>query len=273
MTIRLALDHITVMDAGPLDLVEAAFAADCAGICLFMEPMAVLPHMPHFDLFGSAAARADLKALMAGTGVSLDLAYPFTLAGRTDVSAYRPALDLAAELGAPCVNLLIYDRDERRRAENFGAFCDLADEAGLGVALEFYPVSQVQSLAEALALAALADRPGRVGVNVDLLHLMRSGGSIAELAEAPAGLIRFAQIADGPRDCSEDSLDVEASSRRCLAGEGVFDVAGFVRALPAGCPISVEIPQEGALLAGLSRTARAQRAVDSVRNALQSRML
>jgi sugar phosphate isomerase/epimerase len=269
MTCRLALDHITVMDARPLDLVEAASAADCAGICLFMESMAVLPHMPHFDLFGSATARAELKAILAGTGVSLDLAYPFTLTGRTDVEAYRSALDLAAELGAQCVNLLIYDRDESRRADNFGAFCDLAGEAGLKVALEFYPVSQVRSLAEALPLVALLDRPGRVGVNVDLLHLMRSGGNIAELAAAPPGSILFAQIADGPRECVEDSLDVEASSRRWLAGEGVFDVAGFVRALPDGCPISVEIPQEDALLAGLSRTARARRAVESVRAALR----
>ncbi len=269
MAFRLSLDHITVMDAGPLELVDAARSADCAGICLFMESMAVLPHMPHFDLQGSATARADLKAMMREASVSLDLVYPFTLTGRTDVVSYRPALDLAAELGAPCVNLLIYDRDESRRAQNFGAFCDLAGEAGLRVALEFYPVSQVRSLAEALPLVALLDRPGRVGVNVDLLHLMRSGGSIAELEAAPPGSILFAQIADGPRECVEDSLDVEASSRRWLAGEGVFDVAAFVRALPEGCPISVEIPQEDALLGGLSRTARAQRAVESVRVALR----
>ena len=268
MSLRLALDHITVVDAAPLDLVDAAQGAGCAGLCLFMEPMAVLPDMPHFDLYGSPAARADLKARMSDAGISLDLAYPFTLTGRSTISDFRPALDVAAELGAPLVNLLIYDRDETRRAENFAAFADLAEAAGLGVALEFYPVSHIRSLAEALALVTPLGRPGRVGVNVDLLHLMRSGGSLAELAAAPADSILFAQIADGPLTCVEESLDVEASSRRLLAGEGVFDVAGFVRALPEGCPISVEIPQEQALRAGLSRADRARRAVDSVRAVL-----
>lgn len=268
MTHRLALDHITVVDADPLDLVDAAQAAGCEGLCLFMEPMAVLPDMPHFDLSGSAPARAAFKARIADAGVSLDLAYPFTLTGRSIIAEFRPALDLAADLGTPLVNLLIYDRDEARRADNFAAFCDLADAAGLGVALEFYPVSQIKSLAEALALIEAVGRPGRVGANVDLLHLMRSGGTIAELAAAPAGAILFAQIADGPLDCAEESLEVEASSRRWLAGEGVFDVAGFVRALPPDCPISVEIPQDTALRAGLSRAERARRAVDSVRAVL-----
>jgi hypothetical protein len=47
----------------------------------------------------------------------------------------------------------------------------------------------------------------------------------------------------------------------------VFDVAGFARDLPAGCPISIEIPRNHAV--GSEPTVeRARRAVASVRAAL-----
>lgn len=264
---RLALDHITAVDAGPMELVTAAAEAGCAGICLFMEPMAVLPHMPAFDLYGDAGQRRALRAHLQASGVALDLVYPFTLAGRTDVANLEPALACAAELGAGLVNALIYDRDAGRRLDKLGAFGDLAEKHGLGVALEFYPVSQTRSLAEALELVTALGRAGRVGVNVDLLHLMRSGGSIAELAAAPAEMILYAQIADGPEKCVTETLDEEASTARMLAGEGVFDVAGFVKALPDACPISVEIPRNAVI--GLEdRKTRVGRAVDGVRRAL-----
>jgi hypothetical protein len=47
----------------------------------------------------------------------------------------------------------------------------------------------------------------------------------------------------------------------------VFDLAGFARALPAGCPVSVELPQDAAIDAGVPAIERARRAVDGVRAA------
>jgi sugar phosphate isomerase/epimerase len=265
---RLSLDHITAVDADPVQLAETASAAGCAGICLFMQSMDVLPLMPRFDLCSDRSARKDLSRRLADLGLSLDLAYPFTLAGRSDVGAFAPALECAAELRAGLVNVLCYDRVPARRTDKFGAFCDLAARYDLRVGIEFYPPSQVHLLADALALAMAIDRPGQVGVNVDLLHLMRSGGTVAELAAAPQQFILYGQLCDGPAQCDCGDLDAEASSARLLPGEGVFDLAGFVRALPPDCPISVEIPRNHALLAGETREQRVRRAVDSVRGAL-----
>lgn len=263
---RLALDHITAIDTTPIELAQAARGAGCDGMCLFMEPMDVLPLMPKFDIYGDLAARAEVRAAMDDLGVVLDLAYPFTLAGRTDVSAFATAMDCAAELGAGLLNALLYDRDPARRLDTFGRFCDMAQGFGLKVAVEFYPPSQIPSLAAALDLVGHVGRPGMVGINVDLLHLMRSGGSIAELAAAPAGYVLYGQVADGPALAPENAEE-EASSERMLCGEGAFDVAGFVRALPQGCPVSVEIPRNHAV--GCETTAmRARRAVDSARAAI-----
>lgn len=263
---RLALDHITAVDTTPVQLAMTAREVGCDGICLFMEPMDVLPLMPKFDIYGDRTARAELRRVMDDLGVTLDLAYPFTLAGRTDVAGFATAMECAAELGAGLINALLYDRDPARRLERFGEFCDLADSFGLKVGVEFYPPSQVGSLATALELVGAIGRPGKVGINVDLLHLMRSGGSVAELAAVPTGYVLYGQVADGPVQAPE-SLDFEASSERLLCGEGAFDVAGFVRALPEGCAVSVEIPRNHAVE---SETAamRARRAVESARAAI-----
>lgn len=266
MTRRLALDHITVVDAAPVQLVELAAATGCAGIGLFMQSMDVLPLMPPFDLYASAPARRELLAAMRANGVRLDVAYPFTLAGRTDVAAFAQALDFAAELGAGLLNTLVYDREPTRRVENFFEFCDMARARGLKVGVEFYPTSQIPTLAAALDLVAGPARPGEVGVNADLLHLMRSGGTLAELAAAPADLILYGQLADGPASAPVDP-EHEASAARAVVGEGEFDVAGFIAALPPHCPLSVEIPRHGALSHG-TPLERARAAVDSVRHLL-----
>lgn len=235
-------------------------------MCLFMEPMDVLPIMPKFDIYGDRAARAQVRRAMDDLGVELDVAYPFTLAGRTEVAGFAKAMECAAELGAGLINALLYDRDRVRRLERFGEFCDLADTFGLKVGVEFYPPSQIGSLTAALELVEQIGRPGKVGINADLLHLMRSGGTIAELAAAPAGYVLYGQIADGPV-LAPESLDFEASSERLLCGEGTFDVAGFVRALPDGCPVSVEVPRNHAV--GSETTSmRARRAVESARAAI-----
>lgn len=265
---RLALDHITVVDTDPCKLAETARAVGCDGLCLFMESMSVLPLMPQFDIYSDLAARREFKQRMEDQGVVLDLAYPFTLAGRTEVSQFATALECAAELQAGLLNVLIYDRDPARREDKFAGFCDLALSFGLRVALEFYPVSQVRSLAEALELTARVGRPGEVGVNADLLHLMRSGGTLAELAAAPSGLILYGQFADAPLSRPEEEWDFEASSDRLLPGEGQFDLAGFARALPLGCPVSVEIPRNRQVEAGIPVLERARLAVDAVRRAL-----
>ena len=263
-TARLALDHLTVVDTTPSQLVEAAAAADCRAVCAFLEPMSILPDMPLFDMTIGSAEFQKTRSLMADLGIGLDIAYPFTLTGRSDVSAFRPALERAAALDAWAVNVLDYDREPARRTEKFASFCELAAEFGLNVVVEFFPPSQVQTLEQALELVMQVNKPGRVGVNVDLLHLVRSGGSVAELSAAPAEFILYGQYCDAPAACEPDQRDFEASSQRMLPGEGALDLAGFAKALPPSCRTSVELPQHAALASGMPRIDRAHRAVSGV---------
>lgn len=265
--VRLSLDHLTVTDATPSQLVTLAGATGCAGICLFLHSMPVLPRMAAYNLVDDAVERRATRAALAAEGVAVDMVYPFTMTGRTDIAAFEPALAIAAELGAPLANILCYDRDPSRRVEKLAQLAALAQVYGIGLAIEFYPPSQIRTLAEAVATVEAVGW-GDVGVTLDLLHVMRGGGpqAIGPLLSHPT--IRMAQISDGPATMPADRIEWEAGIQRMLPGEGVFDIAGFAAAVPAGVPLSVEVPQEGAAMAGRSMLERARDAVAATRRAI-----
>jgi sugar phosphate isomerase/epimerase len=120
-------------------------------------------------------------------------------------------------------------------------------------------------LKEALELTAAYGQPGKVGVNLDLLHLERSGGGLADIASIPAGTPLYAQVCDGAEAGPMDGWDYEASSQRLYPGEGRFDVAGFIAALPTTTRASIEIPRDDLLAAGVTVDDRAARALAATR--------
>ncbi|EZP74158.1 Xylose isomerase domain-containing protein [Sphingomonas paucimobilis] len=267
---RLSLDHITVTDTTPARLAELAAATGCSGICPFLHSMAVLPAMPEYDLIRDPAARRATRDALAANGVTVDLIYPFTMAGRTVVADFAPALEAAAELGAPLANVLCYDRDPARRTEKLIELAELAASFGIGLAIEFYPPSQVRTLAETLAEI---DRTARadIGVTADLLHIVRGGELEQSMALLSDPRVRLGQIADGPAGMPADRIEWEAGIQRLLPGEGAFDIAAFAAAIAPGIPLSVEVPQQSALDAGMSSLERARAAVDAALGALEAR--
>jgi len=269
---QLSLDHITVTDTAPGRLAEIAAATGCSGVCLFLHSMEVLPAMPPYDLVRDATARREAKAAMAANGITVDLVYPFTLAGRTVVSDFAPALEAGAELGAPLANVLCYDRDPTRRTEKLVELAELAASFGIGLAIEFYPPAQVRTIAEALAEIERAGRDD-IGVTLDLLHVMRGGDTQASMALLGRPAVRIGQVSDGPASMAADRIDWEAGIQRLLPGEGAFDIPAFVRSLAPGVPISVEVPQQAAMDAGVPALDRARAAVDATRTCLAGAMI
>lgn len=257
----LALDHITVVDTTPAELAAVAAQSGCDGVCIFLHSMPdALPRLPEYNLITDARARRETKKVCADLGVAIDLAYPFTLASRTDIAAFEPALAASAELGIPAVNALLYDRDPARRIERFGAFCELAKGFGLEVVVEFYPPSQIRSLADVVALLRDAGR-ANAGINLDLLHHVRSGGGLDDLARAPRDSFRLVQLSDGPASVADGRLVWEAGKQRLLPGAGALPLREMLAQLPADVRLTVEVPQEEQIVAGLSPLERAKRAV------------
>lgn len=264
---HLALDHLTVTDAYPWQLADLAARHGYQGCCLFMSSMNVLPHMPAFDLTNDKQTLQRTRSALADNAISLDLAYPFTLTGRSRIQDFLPALDTAHTLGACAANLLVYDRDEARRIDSIGQLADQARQRGIELVLEFFPASAVGSLTCARQLVEDLGHDN-LSVNLDLLHLYRSGGDPKYFA-ACADSVGFIQVADGLLE-EPVSRDREASSERLLPGEGEFDIQVAIKAASRGTKISLEIPRDTAIAAGVSMDERARTAINRFKTLLEN---
>lgn len=250
----LSLAHLTVMDADPVTLIEAAAGAgfDAVGLRIVAPPGATL----RTPVLGDVPLQRRIKLRMAETGIKVWDIEAIWLGGDTDVGLLEPALDLGAELGATQVVVAGNDPDRSRMGANLAALCEAAHQRGLRVMLEFIPYSEVRSLADArVMLASVA--PADAGLLVDALHLRRSGGSPADLAACDPVLFGFMHLCDAPLQPPRD-LRAEARGGRLLPGEGELPLAAFIAAFPAGTPVAIEAPT--VRNAGASPADRAKRA-------------
>jgi sugar phosphate isomerase/epimerase len=258
-----ALDHLTVIETLPAGLVETAAAAGYGRVCSFVRSIDALAG-PAFDLSREPGRMAETLQALAGTGVTIDVAYPFTLSRHTTPDACLRDLEAAAALGARYANLLVYLRDEAAIRDQVGAFSEAARSVGLGVVIEMVPVSAIKSLPQAVAVARAAGPTGAVGVNLDALHLYRSSGSPDDI-EGFRDDILYVQVCDGLRVRPQAEWGREAAEQRLFPGQGEFDLARILT-LTAGAPASLEIPDAAARAAGASAVQRARSALEAIRN-------
>ncbi len=262
----ISLEQLTVNEATPAELISIAGALKCQHISLFLRKTGA-PGLAWQPLVTDAAFRKELLRRMADNGVSPFTAEFFGLSPKAQVEPYRPAMESAAEFGAKKLSVLVSDTDEERRLERFCELCDRAAEFGLGVNVEFVALTQLRSLRDALRLVTRANRANG-GIMVDTLHLMRSGGTVAELAAADPRWIGGAQFSDGPLTMPPDQQLHEALNERMLPGDGEFPLREFVRALAPSVPIGVEVPLQSLKDKGVGPLERARMAVEASRRVI-----
>ena len=259
-TLELGIAHLPLLDYGPPALFDIAARAGYRRVGLRMHSAA--PGTPVYPVERRQAPA--LRAAARAAGVEIYDAEFIPLARDLDVNALDGWMATAAELGAKRVNCGASgdDPDVGRNAERFGALCDVAARHGLGVDLEFMRWRKpIASIGDAVGVVTRAGRPnGRI--LVDLLHVVRSGGTAADLARVPAALIGHVQLSDAPlADPPDAAIPTEARERRLPPGEGELPLVELMNALPAGVPLSTEAVTRGSLpeLSPLESAQRAHR--------------
>jgi sugar phosphate isomerase/epimerase len=173
----------------------------------------------------------------------------------------------AQRLGA--TELLVHgaDSDEARLIESFGRLCDLAAGYGLSANLEPMPWVDVSNLAKAMRILDGAARANG-GLLVDAIHFFRAGDSPQALAKLPRKFLRYMQLCDARPERPAEMQEIirQARSDRLFPGEGGLDLKGLLGALPAGVPISLEIPV-AKKIEPLERARRALAATNAILNA------
>jgi sugar phosphate isomerase/epimerase len=265
-TIPLSLSYYTVPELSPPQMVRAAAAAGFAFV-----GARLLNGQPGRDLaplLENPALRRETIACLRDAGVLVLDASAARLRPDTDMSAFAPFIDAAAELGARHILASGDDPDEPRLAARLAELCELAGRSGLTVDLEFVPWMSIADLALAARMVRAVAR-ANFGIAIDALHFDRSHSRVSDLAALPRNWFRYVQLCDAPGVWESDraSLLHAAVSERLFPGEGAIDLVGLLRALPRGIPIALEIPT-----ATLARTAsaaeRLQHAVTATRRVL-----
>ncbi len=236
---RLALEFISALGAPPPEQIAMAARLGCRRIGLAPSPITALPGAVPWSLRDDPALLAATRDALAEQGVAVALGEGFLILPGQDIAESDVAL--LAGLGAVCLNACVIEPERNRALAAFARFAALAAAHGLPATVEFMPHTPVGNLADALAFVA-ASGAANAGVLVDSMHLFASGGSAAELAGADPARIPYAQICDSPQLGFWPSYFDDARHNRLAPGEGVLPLADFLAALPAACPVGLELP-------------------------------
>jgi sugar phosphate isomerase/epimerase len=237
-----SLAHLTVLSVPPPQMVE--IAARSGYEYASIRVTRVTPEEPLYDLARDPTLMRETRARLAATGIKVLDVELFRMDAATEPERYAPELEVAARLGAKRIIAQLPDPDRGRAADRFGRLCDMADQYGIFVALEFPHWTETGTLSAAAAILKAAARPNG-GILVDLLHMGRSGSSVEELRSLPREWFRFAHVCDAEREVppTVERMIHTARDERLFPGEGSIDVRGILACLPPDIPYSLEIPR------------------------------
>lgn len=255
MSRAVGLAALTVLELAPPEQVAVAAQAGYTHVGLRLIPVAGQT-LPSFD-------PRELEQRLADTGVAVLDVEVFRLAPETRVADFEAALAAARRLGAS--ELLAHGADphEARLTDSFGRLCELAAGYAMNVNLEPMPWVEISTVARAKRLLAAAGR-SNAALLVDPIHFFRADNSFAELQGVRAN---YMQLCDARPERPSDTREIirQARADRLFPGEGGLDLRGLIAALPAGLPVSVEIPHAGPV----SPLQRARRALAATRELLE----
>lgn len=260
---KLGLHQITANELSPVELVELAAAVGCEEVCLFTHiPIAALPGDDAPTLFPVVTRDlvADLRSALSTHGIAVGNVEFFPVTAGLDIEVYREGFEVAAAIGAQRAVTHIHDADDARAVDTLGRLGNLAAQHGLRLGLEFMGLTPACASIERAAWFVEQVGPAHAGIGADALHLVRTGGTPADVARIAPELFTYAQI------CDADGLQVtgdylhEALERK-LPGDGDFPLAAFIAALPPTVAVDVEVPSATRIAAGHAPLDHAREAV------------
>jgi sugar phosphate isomerase/epimerase len=157
---RLSLAHLTVIDAHPLQLIDAAAAGgfDAVGLRI-VAPTAsdsIVPVVGDDELIRQILRRLD------DTGLSILDVEAVWLTPDTSVPNLVPALETAARLGARYVLVVGNDPEPARVTAILARLAEAARPFGIKLMLEFIPYCATSTFQEAQRLIAAAHHTARL---------------------------------------------------------------------------------------------------------------
>lgn len=250
---EVGMDHLTMLDISPPDLVTIAHEAGFDSIS--PRVAASTPHEDPWPMTVGSPMLEETARRLEDTGVRVLAVEVVRIGPDTRRDDYERALEAGARLGARYVTVNSDDPDMERASETFAALTADASAYGLRPLIEPIIYTQASNLDEAIYIA---EHSGGGGVLLDTLHFQRYSGRLEQLSSLDPDLLSYVQLCDAPlappnglprprklpRGQSTDGTDLQLESRamRLLPGDGELPLAEFLATLPVEIPVSVEAP-------------------------------
>ena len=243
MTAPLGLAALTVLDTAPLQQVDLAEKHGLDTIGIRLLPAA--PGTTAYPLHEDDAALDTLIRRLDDSPIDVFDLEIIRLGADFDSKSYVPLLEAGARLGVKAVLVGGDDRDRSRLTDSYARLAELCAQYGIVASLEFMPWTAVPDAATAVEIVSQADGPAR-SVLVDGLHVGRSSTTLDDLAAIPREWLHYAQMCDGsvPAPTDDAELIRQAREERLVPGSGGIPLADIWATLPAGLPVSIELPNE-----------------------------
>jgi sugar phosphate isomerase/epimerase len=261
--IRFSLAHLTALSLPPPDLIRVAARTGYQSVGLRL--LQVTAETLGYPLMTDPALLRETRAAMADTGITVNDIEFIRISPEIDIPSLEPFFAVGAELGARWAVAAPYDPVPARLADRFGALCDLAAGYDLGVVLEFFPWTDIRSVADANAVVEVAGRANGA-ILVDTLHFDRCGNVPVDLDTIPPTRLPFIHVCDAPaeRPATLEALLHQTRAERLPPGEGGIEIKRVLDHMPAGIPVALEVPMT-AFTRAAGPAAVARRVIDAGR--------
>jgi sugar phosphate isomerase/epimerase len=258
----LSLHHLTIADASAPQLVSIAAELGCEAVTLFAYvPPAGRAFVPVLE--GEQKIR-EVVSRCRDLGVAVHNVEYFPIDPHCDFNAVARGFDLATRLGARRATCQIHDADLARAQDSFARLCALALQHEMQVGLEFMAFAKIKTVSSSVQFLRAVNCIN-ADIAIDALHLFRGGGTLAEVRDLPAEIVRYVQLCDGPASVTPGYALHEAMAERQLAGSGVFRLRELIDAVPREALFDVEVPMQSLKDAGETPRDRAAKALATTR--------
>lgn len=265
----LGIECLSTFGLHPVELIRLTGELGCSHVTLNLGPAANrLPIYPEVTFRHDRALQREMSAALRDGGVVIGMMEGFAITPEIRAANYAADLDMAAELGARAICTVSLERDMARSHAEFAALARLAAERGLFTTTEV-GAGVLRRLDKAVAaIEAVADPSFRL--LIDTMHFFRFGSAVADFAALDPATIGHIQLNDVPMPAVIENYMEEALYERRAPGDGDLPLRDFLRHVPEGVVIGLEIPIRSEAEAGIGPRERLGRCLDRTRTLLRA---
>jgi sugar phosphate isomerase/epimerase len=260
----LGIECLSTFGLHPLELIRLTGELGCSHVTLNLGPAANRLAM-YLDISfrHDPALQRDMAAALTGSSVRLGLVEGFAIGPNIAAEDYARDLDLVAWLGARAICTVSLERDMARTHAEFARLTELAAERGLVTTTEV-GAGVLRRLDKALAATAAVNHPC-FRLLIDTMHFFRFGSSVADFAALDPAVVGHIQLCDVPMPAVAESYMEEALYERRAPGDGDLPLAEFLRHVPEGVVLGLEIPIRSEAEQGIGPRERLGRCLERTR--------